>query len=159
MSRYKQVKKFKIRIGVLKKKIKNLLKQKDNNDKPIKSINIEVTPEAYYKYMNQRTLLLLLKNKTIKFTDPLKFNDPMDSSIPELKLDINRLIDTILNELTKNYKGRRDLQIKFKNYLNAEIKWKKDIKSISDELLGTWPKIISQFRILSLTTKQNDLLM
>jgi hypothetical protein len=33
------------------------------------------------------------------------------------------------------------------------------MKSISDELLGKWSKIISQFRILSLTTKKNNLLM
>jgi hypothetical protein len=127
VSRYKQVKKFKIRIGFLEKKIKNLLKQKMNNDKIIKSTSIEVTPKAYYKYMNQRTLLLLLKNKTIKFTDPLKFNDPMDSTVPELKLDTHRLKNTMLNEAIKDYTELKDYRSEFENHLESETsQWKKD---------------------------------
>ncbi|EPP5774571.1 DUF2971 domain-containing protein [Vibrio cholerae] len=155
MSRTKQIKKLKRRVNFLNQKIKSMVRNKGGE-----SQTIESSPEAYYKYMNQRTLRLLLRNKTIKFTDPLKFNDPMDSTVPELKLDVKRLKDTMINVVAIDYPELNDYQSDLKNHLSAdERKLKKDIKLISDKLLNDWSDIISHFRVLSLTTRPDNLLM
>ncbi|MEA5182929.1 DUF2971 domain-containing protein [Vibrio parahaemolyticus] len=159
MSRFKQIKKLKRRVNFLNKKIKNRVRSK--GDESSATINHkESTPEAYYKYMNQSTLRLLLRNKTIKFTDPLKFNDPMDSTVPELELNVKRLKDTMISVVAQDYPEFSDFQSDLKNHLSTEERsWKKEIKVISDELLNGWSDIISHFRVLSLTTKPDNLLM
>lgn len=155
MSRVKQIEKLKRRVKFLKKKIKNTVRSKGD-----KSPTTESTPEAYYKYMNQITLRLLLRNKTIKFTNPLKFNDPMDSTVPELALNAKRLKETMISVAEKDYPELRAYRSDLKDHLSAdERNWKKEIKVISNELLNSWSNIISHFRILSLTTKPDNLLM
>ncbi|HAS8425345.1 TPA: DUF2971 domain-containing protein, partial [Vibrio vulnificus] len=159
MSRFKQIKKLKRRVNFLNKKIKNRVRSKGDEGSATIN-NKESTPEAYYKYMNQSTLRLLLRNKTIKFTDPLKFNDPMDSTVPELELNVKRLKDTMISVVAQDYPEFSDFQSDLKNHLSTEERsWKKEIKVISDELLNSWSDIISHFRILSLTTKPDNLLM
>ena len=102
MSRFKQIKKLKRRVNFLNKKIKNRVRSKDDESSATVE-HKESTSEAYYKYMNQSTLRLLLRYKTIKFTDPLKFNDPMDSTVPELELNVIRLQDTMISAVAKYY--------------------------------------------------------
>ena len=159
MSRTKQIKKLKKRVNFLSQKIKKIVRSKGNENLPAVN-HIESTPEAYYKYMNQSTLRLLLRNKTIKFTDPLKFNDPMDSTVPELELNVKRLKNTMKNIVAEDYPEISDYQSELENYLSSEERnWKKEIKVFSSELLNGWSDIISHFRILSLTTKPDNLLM
>ncbi|QUM75536.1 DUF2971 domain-containing protein [Moritella sp. 24] len=156
MSRHKQVKKLKHRIKSLKSKIRVLTrKQIDKHEV------IEPQPSAYYKYMDQRTLLLLLKNKTIKFTDPLKFNDPMDSAVPDIQINGNLLKKAMIRELESQFGD--DLNER-KSEIDKEItrdlpKLKRDFSEFSNELRDKWPEIISHYRILSLTAKNDNLLM
>lgn len=121
----------------------------------------EPDPEAYYKYMNQSTLRLLLRNKTIKFTNPSKFNDPMDSTVPDIVLDTNRLNEKLINIIKKNYPDLFIIhQYKLRLYLNRQkIKWVKEFGLISDGLLNGWSDFINKFRILSLTTEPDNLIM
>lgn len=159
MSRIKKLKKLKIRVNFLNKKIKNIVRSKGGENQTTVS-HTESTPEAYYKYMNQSTLMLLLRKKTIKFTDPAKFNDPMDSTVPELELNTKLLKDTMISVVARDFPEFIEYQSDLKNYLSADEKnWKKEIKVISNELLNSWSDIISHFRILSLTTKPDNLLM
>lgn len=158
MTKHKKLKKLMRSNKRLKLIIKNLFKSPINTK--TKAITNE-NPTAYYKYMTQEVLLLLLKNKTIKTTDPLKFNDPMDSSIPEIKINhsfIKSIINQALNEFHLN--GGHELKSEFDKELSQEIyKFKKELKIISEELIREWATLISKFRVISLTTKDNNLLM
>ncbi|MDN3699207.1 DUF2971 domain-containing protein [Vibrio cortegadensis] len=159
MSTFKQVEKLKKRVNFLNKKVKTLVRRKGEKN-TTHAGHVENSPENYYKYMNQNTLRLLLKNKSIKFTDPLKFNDPMDSTVPELKLNTKRLKDTMMSVVSKDFPELSDYQSEINNRLSVDERhWGNEIKAISDELLNSWPDIISTFRILSLTTKPDNLLM
>ena len=159
MSRLKQIKKLKKRVIFLNKKIKNIVRSKGDENLPAVN-HTESTPEAYYKYMNQNTLRLFLRNKTIKFTDPLKFNDPMDSTVPELELNVKLLKSTMMGEVATVYPEISGYKSEIENHFSAdEINWKKEIKVLSNELLNSWSDMISHFRILSLTTKPDNLLM
>ncbi|ELB2899495.1 DUF2971 domain-containing protein [Vibrio alginolyticus] len=159
MSRFKQIEKLRKRVNFLNKKIKNLVRSKGGGNTTIVE-HIEPPPEGYYKYMNQNTLRLLLKNKSIKFTDPLKFNDPMDSTVPELKLDTKRLKGAMINVVAKDFPEFSGYHSELNNHLSVdERNWKNEFKEISNELLSGWSDIISKFRILSLTTKPDNLLM
>lgn len=157
MTKHKQLKKLKRRIKYLKLRIKNLEKKPFGiTPKPV--IN---NTDAYYKYMTQSVLLLLLKNKTIKVTNPIKFNDPMDSSIPDIKINCSQINKLIISALGDKYSEHLN---EFKSEIDKEMtveisKLKKELGVISEELREEWSKIISQFRILSLTTKGNNLLM
>ncbi|MCG3727509.1 DUF2971 domain-containing protein [Vibrio cincinnatiensis] len=160
MSRFKQTKKLKRRVKFLNKKIENMIRSK-GNESSNKVNHEESDPEAYYKYMNQSTLRLLLKNKTIKFTNPLKFNDPMDSTVPDIVLDANRLNEKLISMVKEKYPNYFfKYQHKLRLYLNRKkIKWVKEFGLISEELLNGWSGFINKFRILSLTIEPDNLIM
>lgn len=158
MNKNRQLKNLKRKIKNLKIKYKNIIKK---SIAITSNSIIDDEPSAYYKYMNQNTLLLLIKNRTIKITNPIKFNDPMDSSIPNIKINdlyIKKVILDVLNE--KYHEEINGYKSEFEQELNIEIlKLKKEFEVISAELIKEWSSLISHFRVLSLTTKGDNLLM
>lgn len=144
----------------LKRKINNLIKYRGGIDKKIRSENNEPLT-AYYKYTSQKSLLLLLRNKKIKITNPLEFNDPMDSTIPNIDINdqlIKRIIKSGISEEFPTFINQ------FKSEVNEKLsfefrKLKKELKIHSDKLIKDWSVLIGNFRVLSLTTKEKNLLM
>jgi hypothetical protein len=159
VSRFKQVKKLRKNNKILKLRINTLKKTgKDYNLANRKEIKAE--PQHYYKYINQSTLKIILKNKSIRFTNPLLFNDPMDSTIPRLKLNSEELIDKIKNEIYNEYPELKEHNSSLNTLLHGNKKeFDREIERFSDKLLSGWLNIISNFRILSLTIKPDNLLM
>ncbi|MEK6306992.1 MAG: DUF2971 domain-containing protein [Pantoea dispersa] len=168
MTKTKKISNLKARNKLLKGRVDTLSKRISGAtplDKSIDSITSNKLklkqPSSYYKYMKEDVLLHLLKNKTIKITNPLKFNDPMDCTFPEIQIDenhIKKLVHTSLgNEmlpLLNDFKSESDQRI------NYELtKLKKELKKISAELSNNWAELISGYRVLSLTAKKDNLLM
>lgn len=168
MTKTKKIRNLKARNKILKKRVNTLSKRINGAmslDKPtdfITSNKVKIKqPSSYYKYMKENVLLLLLKNKTIKITNPLKFNDPMDCTIPEIHLDKNHIrklvYSSLENEmlpLLNDFKSESDQRI------NYELtKLEKELKKISTELSKNWTELISGYRVLSLTAKKDNLLM
>ncbi|NBM53214.1 DUF2971 domain-containing protein [Proteus sp. G2669] len=159
MNKQKRIKNLKRKNKYLTLKIKNLIKS-NRNDTGVKT-EINENPIAYYKYTSQKVFLLLLKNKTIKITNPLKFNDPMDSTVPTIEVNndwIKKITNSIIKEQYPEYYN--EFKSEFNEKFGSEFnKLKKEFEIINNKLMAEWPELISNFRVLSLTTKEKNLLM
>lgn len=64
-------------------------------------------PDELYKYMKPETALIVLKNKTLRYSEPSEFNDYYDATPPYIFADTNitkeqsDLLRTVLNPLTE----------------------------------------------------------
>ncbi|HAS6248797.1 TPA: DUF2971 domain-containing protein [Vibrio vulnificus] len=119
-------------------------------------------PTYLYKYVDIDSLPIILDGGSIKITNPLEFNDPFDCNIPQFDLGKADVFKIIKEEFSKK------LDIKINNpHLELFLKQSKDEFEIlrkeiieqTEEMFNQWDDFISQFRVLSLTTKPDNILM
>ncbi|BCS96653.1 hypothetical protein DSLASN_22850 [Desulfoluna limicola] len=121
----------------------------------------------YHKYVTSESLKAILQNGSLKITNPLDFNDPFDCNFPEYKPTINlySLCEPIIRQkfssLFKNLPKNQENAIRAKIYkellphsLPKDL-ISKGLHSVQNE----WDSYISEYRVLSLTTKRDNILM
>ncbi|EPX9374635.1 DUF2971 domain-containing protein [Yersinia ruckeri] len=114
---------------------------------------------AFYKYVKLADLKYFIKNKTIQFTNPHRFNDPFDCNFPfhdELFADVYERY--VVKDMKKRCPDEHEdiakcaaqlLQPKFDSIRNMII----------TPFRGMWDNYISNYRILCLSTDNDNLLM
>ncbi len=56
----------------------------------------------YYKYVTADTAISILKNETVRFSDPRKFNDPFDTQIElRINFDFKKFNKAMFSKLNK----------------------------------------------------------
>ncbi|HHJ1299234.1 MULTISPECIES: DUF2971 domain-containing protein [Pseudomonas] len=125
-----------------------------------KSSNATV-PDFFYKYSPIDSIPLILNGGNIKVTDPTSFNDPFDCNIPLMDLGKINLLKMLKDEfgarlgLSNNPKFNQQM-----NTFRSEIDEMAEVvlRQTSD-VARNWDVLLSQFRVLSLTTKPDNILM
>lgn len=119
----------------------------------------------YYKYVSLETSKLILKNKTLKITNPTTFNDPFDCNFPGFtknKKFITDKIDVILKKCIKSM-GIHPPKEEYKRLRDDLISDAPHFIHLMEELIegirDDWDEIISHYRILCLTESQDNILM
>jgi len=165
MTNFKKIRKLKRRVAYLKMKIDKISKGMGHSSwsksSEVGKKKNSGSPPYYYKYMTAEVLQHLLRDRTIKITNPLKFNDPMDCTFPEIELDDNHIKGMANKYLETEYALQiREFKSEYDNVFKYELrKLKKELKHISNKLTSDWRDIIGSYRVLSLTTKADNLLM
>lgn len=118
-------------------------------------------PVFLYKYSPINSIPLILQDLTIKVTDPTKFNDPFDCNVPLLDLSKINLLKMLKQEfgkglgLTNNFKFNQEM-----NRLRPELNgMTEEVLQLTRGIASEWDILLSQFRVLSLTTKPDNILM
>lgn len=143
----------------LKRIVKNQRVELSNIHNKRKSVNKDEHPAAYYKYTSQAVVKMFIKNKNIKFTNPLQFNDPMDSTIPELAIDEEKVADMLIDFIQPDSRESR-IPIHIKKRMITDMRrTKRELCEDFKEMQQRWRDYLSNYRILSLTTKSNNVLM
>ncbi|HEN3627466.1 TPA: DUF2971 domain-containing protein, partial [Yersinia enterocolitica] len=114
---------------------------------------------AFYKYVKLADLEYFIKNKTIKFTNPHSFNDPFDCNFPyhdELFTDVYERY--VVKEMKKRCPDSDEDTAKCIAHLLQP-----GFNSIRDTIIMDFKKLwhdhISDYRILCLSTENNNILM
>ncbi|MGK4441436.1 DUF2971 domain-containing protein [Yersinia proxima] len=114
---------------------------------------------AFYKYIKLTDLEYFIKNKTIKFTNPLDFNDPFDCNFPyhdELFADVFERY--MVENRKKMFPDHHEEISKFTAHFI-----KPTFDSIKDKLIKNfrelWDNQIPNYRILCLSTNNDNILM
>ncbi len=98
-------------MGVVAKSLsRTLSSQRDGSPQTetiLQKMNIKPTP--IYKYVSLDIAESIAISSTLKFTNPLKFNDPFDCDISRLKFDLSQADSIVRSEV-------QNLREKFKNY-------------------------------------------
>lgn len=163
MTKFKKIRKLKKRVDFLKMKIDIISRGMGHASwgKLTNKKQNTCSPLSYYKYMSQNVLLRILEYKTIKITNPLKFNDPMDCTFPDIELDDAGVRKTVYKYVGKEHASLlRTFKSEYDGELQDELlKLKNELKRIGCELAKDWNGLIGNYRVLSLTTKADNLLM
>jgi hypothetical protein len=137
-------------------------RKKNKSNKNKITTSIKTIPEILYKYVPLESVEPILTNSSLKFTNPLEFNDPFDCNMPSFDIGLVDYKKLMSEEMSKalgiDPRSKEFNQIiassasEFKN-LREHIQ--KDAKL----MLSDWDTLISDYRILSLTTTPNNILM
>lgn len=119
-------------------------------------------PEILYKYVTLESVEPILENASLRFTNPLEFNDPFDCNMPSFDfghVDIKKLIkDEFSRTMGIDHRSQEFNQ--FIASITPKFNELRDgILNESKSMLADWDKLLSNFRILSLTTKPDNILM
>ena len=149
-----------------RKRLKELKAEENNSNQTAAKTDKQT---FFYKYVPIETAELIIDNMSLKFTNPLEFNDPFDCNFPGYNpnIDIETLLFPLIDkfipqEMLSFLNGNSSLNDFIKNELNIPKEFevlKIEIVSFLEELRTEWDKYISEFRILSLTTKEDNILM
>lgn len=136
--------------------------------------------ECIYKYIGEKNpekfieiITSILKDKTLKVTNPKDFNDPFDCNIPHIeekelsdeikKLLITKFKEEIINEnpkkKIKNFEKVKKELTKNKEFENEIEKFNEEIRISIDELHNLWDDAISEFRVISFSSSYENILM
>lgn len=115
--------------------------------------------QLLFKYTTIDTLEKILDGKSLKFTNPLDFNDPFDCNFPGYLLSKKQIEKSIKNAVKKlgvNINSIKELSGEIEK-LHAEIRnvFESHLSSVRDD----WDKLISNYRILCVTDKKDNILM
>lgn len=120
-----------------------------------------VEPEFFYKYTSLGSVKDILGSCSIKVTDPTTFNDPFDCNVPLFNLSKAGVFNIVKREFG-SASGQANNPI-FKNKINA---LRPSLEKLSEEILedtvkltSGWGDLLPQLRVLSLTTKADNILM
>ncbi|ASU24132.1 hypothetical protein CCZ37_16615 [Vibrio qinghaiensis] len=109
-----------------------------------------------YKYVTPESIDIILRNSSIKITNPSEFNDPLDCNVPEFEVD-SKILKKIF---TKNSGVTKHEISDLSSELDKSIsELKSELEPLSKELTSAWEELIAQFRVLSLTEDSNNILM
>ncbi|WP_208445139.1 DUF2971 domain-containing protein [Vibrio sp. B1ASS3] len=109
-----------------------------------------------YKYVTPDSIEIILRNSSIKITNPSEFNDPLDCNVPEFEVD-SKLLKKIF---TKNSGIPKHEISDLSSEIDRDIsELKSELEPLSKELGSAWEELIAQFRVLSLTEDPNNILM
>lgn len=139
------------------------MSRKKNKSKTNKITTSKNTvPEILYKYVPLESVEPILTNSSLKFTNPLEFNDPFDCNMPSFDIDLVDYKKLMSEEISKaigidprNKEFSQILASSASEFKNLREDILKDAKS----MLSDWDTLISNYRILSLTTTPNNILM
>lgn len=135
-------------------------KKKINKNNTV--IKKENSPKILYKYVTLESIEPILENASIKFTNPLEFNDPFDCNMPSFDLGLVDIKKLIKDEFTKGLGIERNNR-EFNQFLSSMMLEFKEIRNSilkdSKTMIADWDVLLGGFRILSLTTKPDNILM
>ena len=152
-----------------KKQVNN--KKKRRHDKKAKKslrINPEVTICKYYKYTSLETLEKIIENQSLKVSNPTEFNDPFDCNFPgyHSSLDMfSRIKPLIMKDFNNEYNQLKSIYStnSIKKMMLSEIPELSGLNDIIiealDDLRNNWDAFIGEYRVLSLTTQKDNILM
>jgi len=138
----------------------NRKKKKSNKSKIIVSNNN--SPEILYKYVPLESVEPILKNSSLKFTNPLEFNDPFDCNMPSFDIGLVNYKKLMAEECSKAL-GMDRKSKEFNQILASSASdfsnLREQILKDATAMLSDWETLISNYRILSLTTTPDNILM
>ncbi|MDP5240446.1 DUF2971 domain-containing protein [Uliginosibacterium sp. 31-16] len=113
----------------------------------------------FFKYVTINTLEKILDGKSLKFTNPLDFNDPFDCNFPGYSLSKKQIEKSTKNAFKKlgvNISSIKNISNEI-NQLHAKIHNELEIhlSAVRDD----WDKLISKYRVLCVTDKRDNILM
>lgn len=112
-----------------------------------------------FKYVTISTLEKILDGKSLKFTNPIDFNDPFDCNFPGYSLSKKQIEKSIKNSFKKlgvNINSIKNISNEI-NQLHTKIhnEFETHLSTVRDD----WDKLISKYRILCVTDKRDNILM
>lgn len=127
-----------------------------------KSKKIERNLDHIYKYVDSDSSQKILSNSSLKITNPNEFNDPFDCSIPLFdvgNIDVVKILKEGFSKRLNINKNDPRLNIILQQQKNDLLALEVDIAKQSTEMFQHWDELIGQLRVLSLTTKPDNILM
>jgi hypothetical protein len=115
--------------------------------------------DIFYKYSSLENTKKILQSKNLKLTNPNDFNDPFDCNIPTIEYDINRISKKVKKIFLKTQAKDKYISKKNWNKLFESNLLKDDLLEDFKSIKKDWNKYIGFYRILSLTTNNNNILM
>ena len=112
-----------------------------------------------FKYVTINTLEKILDGNSLKFTNPLDFNDPFDCNFPGYSLSKKQIEKSIKNSFKKlgvNINSIKNISDEI-NQLHIKIydAFETRLSTVRDD----WDRLISKYRILCITDKRDNILM
>lgn len=112
-----------------------------------------------YKYVTQNSVSPILSGRSIKITNPVDFNDPFDCNVPNFLIG-----NSHKKEIKKTFLKKPSLDKHEKSMMSKELdndfqNLIKELVPISNDLSNHWNDLITEFRILSVTEKKDNILM
>lgn len=99
----------------------------------------------------------ILKNNTLKVTNPKDFNDPFDCNIPHIEQGLDNLL---LNIIKKEFRGRLyKKKLKTKEFKMHIEELREEVVRATNELHDLWDDSISKFKVISFSSKDDNILM
>lgn len=112
----------------------------------------EQNPEVFTKIITS-----ILKDKTLKVTNPKDFNDPFDCNIPHIEEGLDNLL---LNLIKKEFRGKQyKKKLKTKEFKVHIEELKEEVVKATNELHDLWDDSISKFKVISFSSKDDNILM
>ena len=112
----------------------------------------EQSPEVFIKIITS-----ILKDKTLKVTNPKDFNDPFDCNIPHIEEGLDNLL---LNLIKKEFKGKQyKKELKTKEFKVHIEELREEVVKATNELHDLWDDSISKFKVISFSSKDDNILM
>jgi hypothetical protein len=136
------------------------MSKKKTNPKKINDKNS--FPDVLYKYVTLNSIESILNNSSLKITNPLTFNDPFDCNIPLMdvgNIDIKKLIKDEFSKVTGLSKNHPEVHKIINSSMDDFNKLRDGVLGDSREMISHWDTILSEFRVLSLTTEPDNILM
>lgn len=134
-------------------------KKKEKNKVPTSP---KTVPEILYKYVPLESAEPILTNSSLKFTNPLDFNDPFDCNIPLFDIGLVDFKKLMSEEVSKTW----EIDHRDKGFNQIIASYESEFKNLREDILKDtevmrpdWDTFISNSRILSLTTKPDNILM
>jgi hypothetical protein len=119
-------------------------------------------PKHLYKYATIDSVPHILNNSSIKITNPTEFNDPFDCNFPSFNLEKVDMIKIAKSAFLSSSKSKKiDPKIEFilRQQTGKANELKASIQKDFDKLTDQWSVLLNQLRVLSLTTKPDNILM
>ncbi|MBT9263462.1 DUF2971 domain-containing protein [Pseudomonas sp. MG-9] len=118
-------------------------------------------PEFFYKYSPIESISPILESSSIKVADPTGFNDPFDCNFPLLDLNKINVLKMLKLEFGKSLGLSNNSQFNQEmNRLRPRLnEMTEEVIRLTSEMAREWDVLLSRFRVLSLTTKPDNILM